>query len=72
MNSRNEKQSFVSAIMEAAGLGPRKRLAPRAARFLGINGSIGNGRVRHCSTWDLDYQLPRVARSSFKNDFDLR
>lgn len=58
--------------MEAVGLAPRKKLAPSGVRFLGINGAFGNGRVRHCSTWDFDYKLPRGAARPLSSDFNNR
>ncbi len=73
MNNHDQNSSsFVAAIMEAVGLGPRRKLNRRGVRYLGMNGSIGKGDVRHCSTWDFDYKLPRVAARSSINDFSHR
>ena len=74
MGKKSGQQSFVSTIMGAVGLLPRRRQSSRSARFLGINVAFGSGEVRHCSTWDFDYKLPRPSRgrSSTFHDFNLR
>lgn len=74
MENKKGQQSIVSAIMEAVGLLPRKRQSGRGMRYLGLNGAFGSGDVRHCSTWDFDYKLPRPVqgRRSTLNDFKLR
>lgn len=65
-------QSTLSVIMEAVGLGPRKKLAPTGVRFLGMGGTFGRGTIRHCSTWDFEYKLPRVAARNHQSDFGNR
>lgn len=72
MNNNDQRSTFVSAIMEAVGLSPRKKLAPSGVRYLGMGGAFGKGNVRHCSTWDFEYKLPRPASRSNRSDFDLR
>lgn len=72
MKHSDQNGSLVSIIMEAVGLSPRKRLKPSSVRYLGMGGSFGKGRIRHCSTWDLDYQLPRREQRITSNDFNLR
>ncbi|EDY80465.1 hypothetical protein VDG1235_79 [Verrucomicrobiia bacterium DG1235] len=68
----NDRQSILSNIMEAVGLGPRKRLAPGAGRYLGMGGTFGRAKIRHCSTWDFEYKLPRVAARNHNSDFGNR
>lgn len=65
----NDRQSLLSNIMEAVGLAPRKKLAPGAGRYLGMGGSFGHAKIRHCSTWDFEYKLPRVAARNVNSDF---
>lgn len=72
MNKRDESTTFLSAIMEAVGLSPRRKLKASGVRYLGMNGAFGKGNVRHCSTWDLGYKLPRVEGRSRINDFNHR
>ncbi|MDQ8204402.1 hypothetical protein [Pelagicoccus sp. SDUM812003] len=72
MKNRTQNSSLVSVIMEAVGLSPRKKLAPSGVRYLGMGGAFGKGQVRHCSTWDFDYKLPRVAARSHYSDFNHR
>lgn len=72
MNNKNQGSSLVSIIMEAVGLAPRKKLKQSGVRYLGMNGAFGNGKVRHCSTWDFEYKLPRTAVRSSLNDFNIR
>lgn len=72
MKKQETSSTFVAAIMEAVGLGPRRKLHRSGVRYLGINGSLGKGEVRHCSTWDFDYKLPRPAARSLLNDFNHR
>lgn len=72
MKKRNSSQSTLSVIMEAVGLGPRKKLAPGAGRYLGIGGAFGRANIRHCSTWDFEYKLPRGADRTYKSDFGNR
>ncbi|MBK1876589.1 hypothetical protein [Pelagicoccus mobilis] len=67
-----ERQSTLSYIMEAVGLSRRKKLAPGAGRFLGVGGTFGRGNIRHCSTWDFEYKLPRVAARNYNSDFGNR
>ena len=71
MNKRDQNGTFIDSIMEAVGL-RRRRLNQSGVRYLGINGAIGKGKVRHCSTWDFDYKLPRGAARSPFNDFNHR
>ena len=72
MKKQDTGSSIVSAIMEAVGLSSRKKLAQGGVRSLGMNGAIGNGRVRHCSTWDLGYKLPRGGSRTRFDDFNGR
>ncbi len=65
----NDRQSILSNIMEAVGLAPRKKLAPGAGRYLGMGGTFGRAKIRHCSTWDFEYKLPRVAARNVNSDF---
>lgn len=69
MNRDRKETSLVSTVMEAIGLSPRKRLGSSGVRYLGMGGAIGRGEVRHCSTWDLGYKLPRTAARNSINDF---
>lgn len=72
MKLQQQRTPLISAIMEAVGLGPRKKLARSGVRYLGMNGAFGNGKVRHCSTWDFDYKLPRGAARASQSDFSNR
>lgn len=58
--------------MEAVGLAPRKKLAPAGVRFLGVGGAFGPAKIRHCSTWDFDYKLPRSAARNPRSDIGHR
>ena len=64
--------TIVSAVMDVLGLGQRRRLGSSGARYLAMGGALGKGNVRHCSTWDLDYKLPRVSGRNRINDFNNR
>ena len=68
----NDRQSILSNIMEAVGLSRRKKLAPGAGRYLGVGGTFGRAHIRHCSTWDFEYKLPRVAARNDNSDFGNR
>ncbi|MBD5780736.1 hypothetical protein IEN85_14645 [Pelagicoccus sp. NFK12] len=67
-----DRQSILSNIMDAVGLSPRKKLAPSAGRYLGMGGTFGRAHIRHCSTWDFEYKLPRVAARKPNSDFGNR
>lgn len=72
MSKYRSTQSTLSLLLEAVGLAPRKRLAPGTGRYLSMGGSFGPAKFRHCSTWDFEYKLPRVAARSYNSDFDNR
>ncbi len=71
MNQHEQDSSLVSSIMEAIGLAPRKKLNRGGVRYLGMSGAFGKGKVRHCSTWNFEYKLPRTAARSSLNDFNV-
>ncbi|MBC2608206.1 hypothetical protein [Pelagicoccus albus] len=67
-----DRQTILSSLMETVGLAPRKGLSPGAGRFLGMGGSFGKAKIRHCTTWDFEYKLPRVPGREQFNDTRFR
>ncbi len=69
---QDERSTILSSIMDAVGFGSPKRIAPSGVRYLGMGGAFGKARIRHCSTWDFGYKLPRPASRNQFSDIDNR
>jgi len=48
-----------SALLRAAGVGRGRRSPINRHSLMGMGGTFGRGRIRHCATWDFDFEQPR-------------
>jgi len=55
------RSKTFSALLRAAGLGRGRRSPINRHSLMGMGGTFGRGRIRHCATWDFDFEQPRSA-----------